>query len=43
MFKDYTMNQLILPLDLEVKLPKNDIAFHVHRLIENIPSEAFEQ
>ena len=27
MFKDYNMNQLVLPLDLEVKLQKNDIAF----------------
>ena len=35
------MNQLILPLDLEVKLQKNDIAFHVHHLVESIPQEAF--
>ncbi|MEQ6358063.1 transposase, partial [Lysinibacillus sp. M3] len=42
MFKDYNMNQLILPLDLEVKLQKNDIAFHVHHLVESIPPETFE-
>ena len=42
MFKDYNMNQLILPLDLEVKLQNNDIAFHVHQLVESIPQEAFE-
>ena len=42
MFKDYNMNQLVLPLDLEVKLQKNDIAFHVHHLVESIPPEAFE-
>ncbi|WP_050614516.1 IS1182 family transposase [Bacillus testis] len=42
MFKDYNMNQLILPLDLEVRLQKNDIAFHVHHLVESIPHEAFE-
>ena len=42
MFKDYNMNQLVLPLDLEVKLQQNDIAFHVHHLVESIPSEAFE-
>ena len=42
MFKDYNMNQLVLPLDLEVKLQKNDIAFHVHHLVESIPAEAFE-
>jgi transposase len=42
MFKNYNMNQLVLPLDLEVKLQKNDIAFHVHHLVESIPHEAFE-
>jgi len=42
MFKDYNMNQLVLPLDLEVKLQKNDIAFHVHHLVESIPHEALE-
>ncbi|MFJ3391112.1 transposase, partial [Lysinibacillus sp. NPDC086135] len=42
MFKDYNMNQLVLPLDLEVKLQKNDIVFHVHHLVESIPSKAFE-
>ncbi|MFS0780390.1 IS1182 family transposase [Bacillus sp. 1P06AnD] len=42
MFKDYNMNQLVLPLDLEVRLQKNDIAFHVHHLVESIPHEALE-
>jgi transposase len=42
MFKDYNMNQIVLPLDLEVKLQNNDIAFHVHHLVESIPHEAFE-
>ncbi|MEK4146893.1 IS1182 family transposase [Robertmurraya sp. FSL W8-0741] len=42
MFKNYNMNQLILPLDLEVKLQKNDIAFHIHHLVESIPPEALE-
>lgn len=41
MFKNYTMNQLILPLDIEMKLQANDIAFHVHNLVESIPYEAF--
>ncbi|MFD2868879.1 transposase, partial [Kurthia populi] len=41
MFKNYNMNQLTLPLDLEVKLQKNDIAFHIHHLVESIPKEAF--
>jgi len=42
MFKDYNMNQIILPLDLEVKLQNNDIAFHIHHLVESIPHEALE-
>lgn len=42
MFKNYNMNQLILPLDLEVKLHKHDIAFHIHHLVESIPHEALE-
>ena len=41
MFKDYNMNQLVLPLDLEMNLQKNDIAFHIHHLVESIPTEAF--
>lgn len=36
------MNQLVLPLDLEVKLQNNDIAFHIHHLVESIPYEALE-
>src|SRR5919205_1440436 len=42
MFKDYNMNQLILPLDLEVKLQENDIAFSIHHLVESIPDGAFD-
>jgi len=38
MFKGYTMNQGILPLELERKLQENDI---VHCLVEEIPDEAF--
>ncbi|WP_035179018.1 IS1182 family transposase [Alkalihalobacterium bogoriense] len=41
MFKHYTMNQIILPLDLEVKLQENDIAYAVNDLVEQIPDEAF--
>lgn len=37
MYKNYTMNQIILPLNLEVKLDKNDIAFAVNDLVESIP------
>ncbi|WP_342581634.1 IS1182 family transposase [Ureibacillus sp. FSL W7-1570] len=42
MFKYYNMNQLVLPLDLEIKLQENDIAFHIHHLVESIPDEAFQ-
>lgn len=41
MFKDYNMNQIILPLDLAVTLQENDIAFIIHDLVEQIPQEAF--
>jgi len=32
----------LLTLDLEVKLQNNDIAFHIHHLVESIPQEALE-
>lgn len=41
MFKHYTMNQVVLPLDLEIKLQENDIAYAVNDVVENIPDEAF--
>lgn len=41
MYKDYTMKQLVLPMDLEIKLRENDIAYHINHLVESIPSEAF--
>lgn len=43
MFKHYTMNQIILPLDIEIKLPKDNTAFIVHDLVESIPNEVFDQ
>lgn len=42
MFKHYTINQVVLPLDLEIKLEKNDIAFVVNNLVESIPEETFK-
>nr|WP_243855008.1 IS1182 family transposase [Halalkalibacterium halodurans] len=42
MFKQYTMNQIVLPLDLEIKLQENDIAFAINDLVESIPEEAFK-
>ncbi|MFD1708068.1 IS1182 family transposase [Siminovitchia sediminis] len=41
MFKDYNMNQVVLPLDLEIKLQENDIAYAVNDVVESIPDEAF--
>ena len=41
MYKNYNMNQLVLPLDLEIKLQPNDIAFSINHLVESIPEEAF--
>ena len=42
MFKNYNMNQLVLPLDLAVQLQENDIAFAIHHLVESIPERAFD-
>src|SRR5699024_12409124 len=42
MFNHYTMNQVILPLDLENKLDKNDIAFAINDWVESIPVASFE-
>ncbi|NIK13487.1 IS1182 family transposase, partial [Alkalibacillus almallahensis] len=41
MFKHYNMNQVVLPLDLEIKLDQDDIAFAVNDLVEQIPEEAY--
>lgn len=41
MFKHYNINQVVLPLDLELKLQENDIAHAVNDLVEHIPDDAF--
>ncbi|WP_240455800.1 IS1182 family transposase [Virgibacillus sp. Bac332] len=41
MFKHYTMNQVVLPLDFEMKLQENDIAYAVNHIVEHIPEESF--
>lgn len=43
MYKDYNINQLILPLNLEIKIQENDIAKHVNNLVESIPKKAFDK
>ena len=42
MFKHNTMNQVVLPSDLEIKLQETDIAFVVNDLFESILEEASE-
>ncbi|AKG05306.1 DDE transposase [Salimicrobium jeotgali] len=42
MFTYYNMNQVVLPLDFEMKLQENDIAYTVHEMVEQIPEEAFD-
>ncbi|MGX7162954.1 IS1182 family transposase, partial [Enterococcus songbeiensis] len=41
MFKNYTTNQVVLPLDFSFQLEKNDIAFAIDELIESIPEQRF--
>lgn len=41
MFKYYTMNQVVLPLDLEVKIQENDIAYAVNNVVKAIPDKEF--
>lgn len=40
MFKDYTMNQIVLPLNLEMKLQEKDIAYAVNELVEATPGRS---
>ncbi|WP_067729121.1 IS1182 family transposase [Oceanobacillus damuensis] len=40
--RNCNMKQVVLPMDLEVKLKENDIAFAINDLVESIPEKAFE-
>ena len=42
MFKDYNINQLVLPMDLEIKLQENDIAFYINKFVESIPQKTLK-
>jgi len=42
MYKDYNMNQLTLPLDIEVMIPDDDIAVAVNEMVESIPEAPFK-
>ncbi|EGP4963561.1 TPA: IS1182 family transposase [Enterococcus faecium] len=41
MFKNYTINQTILPLDMEQYIPETDVAFAVNALVEAMPQTLF--
>lgn len=43
MFKDYTINQTTLPLDMEQFISETDVAFAVNALVEAIPQTLFNQ
>lgn len=43
MFKNYTINQTTLPLDMEQYIPETDVAFAVNALVESIPPSLFHQ
>lgn len=43
MYKNYNINQLVLPLNLEIKIQDNDIARHINNLVESIPKKAFDK
>ncbi|MGX7120204.1 transposase, partial [Enterococcus rotai] len=43
MFKNYTINQTTLPLDMEKYIPETDVAFAVNALVEAIPQKLFNQ
>ncbi|WP_430602206.1 hypothetical protein IGJ02_002515 [Enterococcus sp. DIV0724b] len=43
MFKNYTINQTTLPLDMEKYIPETDVAFAVNALVEAIPQKLFDQ
>ncbi|SHM14509.1 hypothetical protein SAMN02745189_01617, partial [Lacicoccus alkaliphilus DSM 16010] len=42
MYKDYNMNQLTIPLDIEVMIPDDDIAVAVNEMVESIPEAPFK-
>ena len=41
MFKNYTINQTTLPLDMEQYIPETDVAFAVNDLVEAMPQTLF--
>ncbi|MDR0920870.1 MAG: transposase, partial [Lactobacillales bacterium] len=43
MYKNYTMKQVVLPIDLEIIIPQDDICFIIHELVESIPESRFSE
>lgn len=42
MYKNYNMNQILLPLEIEHKIEKTDIAHAINEFVESIPDTAFD-
>ncbi len=43
MYKDYNINQLVLPMNLEIQIKENDIALDINNLVESIPQKTFSK
>ena len=41
MYQNYNIKQVCLPIDLEIKLEKNDFAHAVVQFVDSIPDEVF--
>ncbi|ANQ63732.1 transposase [Staphylococcus equorum] len=41
MYKNYNMTQLTLPMETEILIPNNDIAYAVNQIVEAIPETEF--
>ncbi len=41
MYQNYTINQLCLPIDLEIKLEENDFAHAIVQFVDSIPMKSF--
>ena len=42
MYKNYTTNQVVLPIDLAICLPENDVAFAIRSFVDSLPDSLFE-
>lgn len=42
MYKNYNINQIILPFETEVRIPDDDISKAVQTLVESMPEDIFD-